>query len=60
MRQEVLEQALLPGILDVLGQDEGRELLRAELPQLEAEAELAAQRLGVNLQQPLLNAIRAL
>ncbi|ETW93695.1 MAG: hypothetical protein ETSY1_38105 [Candidatus Entotheonella factor] len=60
LRQEVLEQALLPGILDVLGQDEGRELLRAELPQLEAEAELAAQRLGVNLQQPLLNAIRAL
>lgn len=60
LRPEVLEQALLPGILDVLGQDEGRELLRAELPQLEAEAELAAQRLGVNLQQPLLNAIRAL
>lgn len=60
LRQEVLEQALLPGILDVLGQDEGRELLRAELPRLEAEAELAAQRLGVNLQQPLLNAVRAL
>jgi hypothetical protein len=60
LRQEVLEQALLPGILDVLGQDEGRALLRAELPQLKAEAELAAQRLGVNLQQPLLNAIGAL
>ena len=60
LRQEVLEQALLPGILDVLGQDEGRDLLRAELPQLEAEAELAAKQLGVNLQQPLLNAIRAL
>lgn len=60
LRPEVLEQALLPGILDVLGPDKGRELLYAELPQLEAEAELTAQRLGVNLQQPLLNAIRAL
>jgi hypothetical protein len=60
LRQDVLEQILLPGILDVLGQEEGRALLRAELPQLEAEAELATQRLGVNLQQPLLNAIRAL
>jgi hypothetical protein len=60
LRQEILEQVLLPGILDALGQDEGRSLLRAELPQLEAEAEFAAQRLGVNLQQPLLNAIRAL
>jgi hypothetical protein len=35
-------------------------LLRAELPKLEAEAELAMQQLGVNLQQPLINAIRAL
>ena len=60
LRQEILEQVLLPGILDALGQDEGRSLLRAELPQLEAEAEFAAPRLGVNLQQPLLNAIRAL
>ncbi len=60
LRQDVLEQALLPGILDVLGLKEGRELLRAELPQLEAEAELAAQRLGVSMQQPLLRAIRAL
>jgi hypothetical protein len=60
LRQDVLEQILLPGILDVLGQEEGRALLRAEVPQLEAEAELATQRLGVNLQQPLLNAIRAL
>lgn len=60
LRQEVLEQALLPGILDVLGPDEGRALLHAELPQLEAEAEQAAQSLGGNLQQPLLNAIHAL
>jgi hypothetical protein len=60
LRQEVLEHALLPAVLDVLGQGTGRELLRAELPQLEAEAAFASQRLGVNLQQPLLNAIRAL
>ena len=60
LRQEVLDDVLLPGILDALGADEGRDLLRAELPQLEAEAELATQQLGVNLQQPLLNAIRAL
>ncbi len=60
LRPELLEQALLPGILDALGPDEGRELLRAELPHLEAEAELASQRLGVNMQQPLLDAIRAL
>ena len=60
LRQEVLEHVLLPGILDALGADEGRDLLRAELPQLEAEAERATQQLGVNLQQPLLNAIRAL
>ncbi len=60
LRQEVLEQALLPGILDVLGQDEGRALLRGELPQLEAEAERDSQSLGVNLQKPLLDAICAL
>lgn len=60
LRQEVLDHALLPGILDVLGADEGRELLRAELPLLEAEAEAEAQHIGSNLHQPLLNAIRAL
>lgn len=60
LRQDVLEQALLPGVLDTLGADEGRALLRAELPSLEMEAEEAARHLGVNLQQPLLNAIRAL
>jgi hypothetical protein len=60
LRPDVLSQALLPGVLDVLGQSQGRELLRAELSQLEAEAEQASKSLGVNLQQPLLDAIRAL
>ncbi len=60
LRQEVLEQALLPGILDTLGPEEGRALLHAEVPRLEAEARYAAQNLGVDLQQPLLHAIRAL
>lgn len=60
LRQDVLEQALLPGVLDTLGPDEGRTLLRAELPRLEMEAEEAARHLGVNLQQPLIKAIRAL
>lgn len=60
LRRDLLEQALLPGILDVLGPDEGRAMLRAELTQLEAEAERASKSLGVNLQQPLLDAIRAL
>ena len=60
LRQDLIDGALLPGIFDVLGPDEGRTLLLAELPQLEAEAEQAAKNLGVNLQQPLLKAIRAL
>ena len=60
MRQEVLEHALIPGVLDALGGQEGQALLQAELPQLEAEAQRAARNLGVDLQQPLLNAIRAL
>ena len=60
MRQEVLEAAILPGILDTLGADEGRALLLAELPRLEAESRQTAQNLGVDLQRPLLNAIRAL
>jgi hypothetical protein len=60
MRQEVLEEVILPGILDVLGEDEGRVLLQAELPQLEALARQTRQHLGVDLQQPLLEAIRNL
>ena len=50
----------LPGIMDVLGPDEGRTQLQAALPALEADAEKASRNLGVNLQQPLLNAIRSL
>jgi hypothetical protein len=60
MRQEVLEEVILPGILDVLGETEGRALLQAELPQLEALAQQTRQHLGVDLQQPLLEAIRNL
>jgi hypothetical protein len=59
LRQDVIEEALLPGVLDALGPDEGRSLLYAELPRLEAEAEQATKNLGVDLQQPLLKAIRA-
>jgi hypothetical protein len=60
LRQEMLEQAILPGILDALGADQGRRLLLAELPVLEDEAGKTARNLGVDLQRPLLNAIRAL
>ena len=60
LRQDVIEGSLLPGVLDALGSGEGRTLLHAELPRLEAEAEQAAKNLGVDLQQPLLKAIRAL
>jgi hypothetical protein len=59
MRQEVLEQALLPGILDALGTEAGRALLMAELPELEAEAQRLRRNLGVDLQRPLLSAIRS-
>jgi hypothetical protein len=60
LRQDVIEGALLPGVLDALGSGEGRALLHAELPRLEAEAQQAVQNLGVDLQQPLLKAINAL
>jgi hypothetical protein len=60
LRQEVLEQVLLPGMLDALGPEAGRALLMAELPVLEAEARCLRQNLGVDLQQPLLTAIRSL
>jgi hypothetical protein len=60
MRQEMLTEVILPGIFDVLGLEEGRALLRSELPQLEAHARQTRQNLGVNLQQPLVNAIRDL
>lgn len=60
LRQEVIEHALLPGVLDVLGEETGRALLLAELPQLIAEAEQIRRNLGVDMQQPLLHGIRQL
>jgi hypothetical protein len=57
MRQEIAEQVILPGLFDTLGVEEGRALLLAELPHLEAEAERARKNLGVDLQRPLLTAI---
>ena len=60
LRQEIMEHVLLPGILDALGQEEGRALLHAELPWLSEEAERTRQNLGVDLQRPLLTAIRHL
>jgi len=60
MRQEILEEVLIPGMLDALGEVEGRALLLAELPLLEVEAERVRQNLGVDLQRPLLRLIRSL
>jgi len=60
LRQEILDHVLLPGILQALGVQEGRALLLAELPRLEAEARQTQQNLGVDLQRPLLMAIRKL
>jgi len=60
MRQDILEYVLIPGVCDALGAAEGQALLRAELPQLEAEAERMRQNLGVDMQQPLLHLIRTL
>jgi hypothetical protein len=60
MRQDMLEEVLIPGMLDALGEAEGRALLLAELPRLEVEAERVRQNLGVDLQRPLLRLIRSL
>jgi hypothetical protein len=60
MRQDILEDVLIPGVCDALGVAAGTALLRAELPQLEAEAERMRQNLGVDVQQPLLQLIRTL
>jgi hypothetical protein len=60
MRQDVLEDVLIPGVFDALGVAEGTALLRAELPALEAEAERMRQNLGVDVQQPLVRLIRTL
>ena len=60
MRQDILEDVLIPGVFDVLGTAAGTALLRAELPQLEAEAKRMRQNLGVDVQQPLVHLIRTL
>ena len=60
MRQDMLEDVLIPGVLDALGVAAGTALLRAELPQLEAEAARMRQNLGVDVQQPLVQLIRTL
>ena len=58
LREEVLERALLPGIVEALGQEEGRRLLLDSLPCLEAAAATARRNLGVDTLQPLLRLIR--
>jgi hypothetical protein len=60
MRQDIVADVLIPGILDALGAAEGKALLRAELPHFEAEAERIRHNLGVDVQQPLLHRIRTL
>jgi hypothetical protein len=60
MRQDILEDVLLPGVFDALGVAAGTTLLRAALPRLEAEAECMRQNLGVDVQQPLVQLIRTL
>jgi len=60
IRQEIVADVLIPGVLDALGAAEGKALLRAELPQFEAEAERMRHNLGVDVQQPLLHLLRTL
>jgi hypothetical protein len=60
MRQDMLEDVLMPGVLDALGGVTGTALLRAALPKLEAEAKRMRQNLGVDVQQPLVQLIRTL
>jgi hypothetical protein len=60
MRQDIVADVLIPGILDALGAAEGKALLRAELPHFEAEAERMRHNLGVDMQQPLLHLLRTL
>ena len=58
LREEVLGRALLPGIVEALGREEGRRLLLDSLPCLQAAAEAARRNLGVDTLQPLLRLIR--
>ena len=60
MRQDIVHDALIPGVLDALGVPEGTALLRAALPELEAEAARMRHNLGVDVQQPLLHGLRTL
>ena len=60
LRKEVLERALLPGVVEALGQEEGRRLLLDSLPSLEAAANEARRNLGVDTLLPLLRLIRRL
>ena len=57
---QCLEDGLIPGVFDALGVAAGTALLRAKLPQLEAEAERVRQNIGVDVQQPLDQLIRTL
>lgn len=59
-RPAIIEEVLIPGVMDGLGQQEGLSLLQGALPALEAHAERTRRNLGVDLQQPLLEAIRQL
>jgi hypothetical protein len=60
MHQDILEDVLIPGVCDALNVAAGTALLRAELPQLEAEAERMRQNLVADVQQPLVQLIRRL
>jgi hypothetical protein len=59
-RTEIAEEVLIPGVIDALGYGKALTLLREALPRLEANAEQSRRNVGVNLQQPLLLAIRRL
>lgn len=59
-RMEIAEEVLIPGVIDALGYETALSLLKKTIPQLEAYAEQSRQNLGVDLQQPLLQAIRGL
>ena len=60
LREEVLQRALLPGIIEALGPAEARHLLLSSLPRLETAAEEARRNLGVDTLDPLLRLIRRL
>ncbi len=57
MRQDVVDEALIPGVLDALGAEEGRTELLDALPHLEDEAQRTARNLGIEVYQPLLQSL---